>query len=116
MGKQKSIQQEKARKTIMSVVLAIICVIYMLPILTIFTNTFKNASAVKSDIFALPNSETFVGFDNYVTGMTAGSFPFWKAVIFNVIITVLSAALILLFCSMAAWYVARVNSFFCKIF
>ena len=100
----------------MSVVLAIICVIYMLPILTIFTNTFKNASAVKSDIFALPNSETFVGFDNYVTGMTAGSFPFWKAVIFNVIITVLSAALILLFCSMAAWYVARVNSFFCKIF
>ena len=116
MGKQRSIQQEKARKTIMSVVLAIICVIYMLPILTIFTNTFKNASAVKSDIFALPNSETFVGFDNYVTGMTAGSFPFWKAVIFNVIITVLSAALILLFCSMAAWYVARVNSFFCKIF
>ena len=116
MGKQKSIQQEKARKTIMSVVLAIICVIYMLPILTIFTNTFKNASAAKSDIFALPNSETFVGFDNYVTGMTAGSFPFWKAVIFNVIITVLSAALILLFCSMAAWYVARVNSFFCKIF
>ena len=116
MGKQKSVQQEKARKTIMSVVLAIICVIYMLPILTIFTNTFKNASAVKSDIFALPSSETFVGFDNYVTGMTAGSFPFWKAVIFNVIITVLSAALILLFCSMAAWYVARVNSFFCKIF
>ena len=116
MGKQKSVQQEKARKTIMSVVLAIICVIYMLPILTIFTNTFKNASAVKSDIFALPSSETFVGFDNYVAGMTAGSFPFWKAVIFNVIITVLSAALILLFCSMAAWYVARVNSFFCKIF
>ena len=116
MGKQRSIQQEKARKTIMSVVLAIICVIYMLPILTIFTNTFKNASTVKSDIFALPNSETFVGFDNYVAGMTAGSFPFWKAVIFNVIITVLSAALILLFCSMAAWYVARVNSFFCKIF
>lgn len=116
MGKQKSLKQEKARKTVMSVVLAFICVIYMLPILTILMNTFKEASAVKSSLFSLPNSETFVGFENYETGMTAGSNPFWKAILYSTIITVLSAALILLFCSMAAWYVARVNSVFCKIF
>ena len=116
MGKQKSLQQEKTRKTVLSVVLAFICIIYMMPIITIIINTFKEAGAVKSSLFALPNSETFVGFENYVTGMTAGSFPFWKAVLFNIIITVLSAFLILLFCSMAAWYVARVNSIFCKIF
>ncbi len=116
MGKQKTIRQEKTRKTIMSIVLAIICIIYMLPILVILINTFKDASSVKATIFALPNSETFVGFENYVTGITAGSFPFWKAVLFNVIITVGSTFLILLFCSMAAWYVARVNSLFCKIF
>lgn len=116
MGKQKTLKQEKARKTVMSIILAIICVIYVLPIVTIIINTFKDAGAVKSNLFALPNSESFVGFENYVTGLTAGSFPFWKAVMFNVIITVLSAFLILLFCSMAAWYVARVNSIFCKIF
>ena len=116
MGKQKTLKQEKARKTIMSIVLAFICIIYMLPVLTILLNTFKDASAVKSSLFALPNSDTFVGFDNYVTGMTAGSFPFWKAILYSLIITILSAALILLFCSMAAWYVARVNSIFCKIF
>ncbi len=116
MGKQTTLKQEKTRKTVMSVVLAFICVIYMLPIITILVNTFKDAGAVKSNLFALPNGETFVGFENYVTGMTAGSFPFWKAVLFNIIITVLSAFLILLFCSMAAWYVARVNSLFCKIF
>ena len=116
MGKQKTIRQEKTRKTIMSIVLAIICIIYMLPILVILINTFKDASSVKATIFALPNSETFVGFENYITGMTAGSFPFWNAVLFNVIITVGSTFLILLFCSMAAWYVARVNSLFCKIF
>ena len=98
MGKQQSIQQEKRRKMIMSIVLAIICVIYIMPIVTILINTFKSAGAVKSNLFALPNAET------------------WKAVLFNVIITVLSAFLILLFCSMAAWYVARVNSIFCKIF
>ena len=96
MGKQQSIQQEKRRKMIMSIVLAIICVIYIMPIVTILINTFKSAGAVKSNLFALPNAETFVGFENYVTGMTAGSFPFWKAVLFNVIITVLSAFLILL--------------------
>ena len=100
----------------MSVVLAGICIIYMLPVLTILINTFKDASAVKSALFSLPNSDTFVGFDNYVTGMTAGSFPFWKAILYSLIITILSSALILLFCSMAAWYVARVNSIFCKIF
>ena len=116
MGKQKSLKQEKTRKTVMSIILAIICVIYVLPIVTIIINTFKDAGAVKSNLFALPNSESFVGFENYVTCLTSGSFPFWKAVMFNVIITVLSAFLILLFCSMAAWYVARVNSIFCKIF
>ena len=116
MAKQTSLKQEKARKTVMSVVLAFICIIYMMPILTILINTFKKADAVKSNLFGLPVGDTFVGFDNYVTGMTAGSFPFWKAVLFNVIITVMSAFLILLFCSMAAWYVARVNSLFCKIF
>ena len=116
MGKQQSLKQEKARKTIMSIVLAVICIIYMLPILTILINTFKDASAVKASLFSLPNSETFVGFENYETGMTAGSNPFWVAVVYSTIITVLSAALILLFCSMAAWYVARVNSVLCKIF
>lgn len=116
MGKQKSLRQEKTRKTIMSVVLAIICVIYVLPVLVIMINTVKDASAVKTSLFALPNSETFVGFENYIVGLTAGSFPFWKAAVFNVIITVMSAFLILLFCSMAAWYIARVNSLFCKIF
>ena len=39
MGKQQSIQQEKRRKMIMSIVLAIICVIYIMPIVTILINT-----------------------------------------------------------------------------
>ena len=47
--------------------------------------------------------------------MTFGNYPFWKSVVFSVIITVLSTTLILLFTSMAAWYIARVNSVFCKV-
>ncbi|MBQ8038932.1 MAG: carbohydrate ABC transporter permease, partial [Lachnospiraceae bacterium] len=37
-------------------------------------------------------------------------------IIFSIIITVLSVALILLCTSMAAWYIERVNSLFCKVF
>ncbi len=116
MGKQKTIKQEKTRKTVMSVILAIICVIYVMPVFTVIINSFKPNTAVKTNTFALPFGELWNGFDNYVTGMTFGGYPFWKSALFTVVITILSAALILLFCSMAAWYVARVNSLFCKIF
>lgn len=116
MGKQKTLQQEKTRKTVMSIVLAVICVIYVLPVLTVIINSFKPNTAVKTNTFALPFGDLWNGFDNYVTGMTFGGYPFWKSALFTVVITILSAALILLFCSMAAWYVARVNSLFCKIF
>ena len=63
----------------------------------------------------MPNAETFAGFDNFIKGMTFGGYPFWKSVVFSVVITVLSTALILLFCSMAAWYIARVDSPFCRV-
>ena len=48
--------------------------------------------------------------------MTFGKYPFFKSVIYSVLITVVSTFLILLFTSMAAWYIARVNSVFCKAF
>ena len=116
MGTQKSLSAEKRRKTIMSIVLAAICVIYVMPVITVIINSFKSNTYVKTDTFALPTGEMWNGVDNYVTGMTFGGYPFWKSVLFTLVITLLSAALILLFCSMAAWYVARVNSIFCKIF
>ena len=47
--------------------------------------------------------------------MTFGNYPFFKSVLYSVVITLMSAFLILLFTSMAAWYIARVNSLFCKV-
>lgn len=116
MTKQQTIKAEKRRKTIMSVVLGVICVIYVLPVLTVIIDSFKKSTYVKTDTFSLPTGEEWAGVDNYINGMTFGGYPFWKSVLFTVVITVLSVALILLFCSMAAWYIARVNSLFCKIF
>ena len=113
--KQETLSAEKRRKTIMSAVLAVICVIYVLPVLTVAVNSFKKNTYVKTETFALPTEESFAAADNFITGMTFGNYPFWKSVLFSVMITVLSTALILLFTAMAAWYIARVDSAFCRI-
>ena len=112
--KQQSIASERRSKTILSVVLAAICVVYVLPVFAVVLNSFKINTFVKTDTFAMPRGELWAGFDNFVKGMTFGNYPFIKSVLYSVLITVLSTFLILLFTSMAAWYIARVNSVFCR--
>lgn len=110
-----TIKREKRNKTVLSIVLAIICIIYIMPILIVLMNSFKTNASVNTDTFAFPNSDTFVGFKNYIKGMTFGNYPFYKSVFFSFFITIVSTALILLCTSMAAWYIARVGSPICKI-
>ena len=110
-----TLSAENRRRMILSVVLAVICIIYVLPVLAVVLNSFKINTYVKTDTFAMPTGEKWAGFSNYIKGMTFGNYPFWKSVVFSVIITVFSTTLILLFTSMAAWYIARVNSIFCKV-
>ena len=115
MNTQKTLSAEARRKATLSAVLAVICVIYVLPVVAVVINSFKLNTFVKTDTFALPTGEMWAGFDNFIKGMTFGNYPFADSVKYSVIITVLSTALILLCTSMAAWYIARVNSFFCKV-
>ncbi len=115
MDSQKTLAAEHRRKTILSVLLAIVCIIWILPVVAVIVNSFKLNTFVKSETFALPTDESFAGWSNFITGMTFGNYPFWKAVGYSALITVASTALILICCSMAAWYIARVNSLFCKI-
>ncbi len=105
---------ERRRKAVLSIILAVICIIYVLPVLTVVVNSFKQNTYVKTETFALPNAESSAGVDNFVKGMTFGNYPFWKSVVYSVVITVISTALILLFTSMAAWYISRVNSKVCR--
>ncbi len=110
-----TLQTEKRDKMILTVVFAVIAVVYLLPIALVLMNSFKSNTAINLETFALPNSDSFVGTANYEKGMTFGNYPFFKSVGFSLFITVVSSALILLCTSMAAWYIARVNSFFCKV-
>ena len=113
--KPATIQGEKRVKTILTVVFAVVAVVYLLPIFLVLMNSFKANAYVNTETFAMPNEESFVGFDNYVKGMTFGNYPFAKSVGYSLFITIVSSALILVCTSMAAWYIARVGSVFSKI-
>ena len=102
-------------KMALTVAFAVICIIYVLPILIVLMNSFKSNAAVNTETFAFPNEDSFVGVQNYIKGMTFGNYPFIKAVFYSLFITLVSSALILICTSMAAWYVARVGSLFSKI-
>ena len=108
-------KKRKWGKTVLSIVLAVVCIVYLMPILLVLINSFKSNAAVNTDTFALPNEETFMGLQNYIKGMTFGDYPFPKAVFFSLFITVVSTFLILLCTSMAAWYISRVGSPISKI-
>ena len=113
--KGKTLSAQRRRKLILSVVLAVICVIYVLPMVTVVLNSFKLNTFVKTDTFALPTGESFAGWSNFIKGMTFGNYPFWKSVFYSFFITSVSTGLILLCASMAAWYIARVDSLVCRI-
>ena len=109
-----SLSAERRRKTILSVVLAFICILYLLPVLAVVVNSFKLNTYVKTETFALPTAESFAGWANYIKGVTFGNYPFWKSAFYSLFITLVSTALILLCTSMAAWYIARVDSKLCR--
>jgi raffinose/stachyose/melibiose transport system permease protein len=109
-----SLSAENRRKNILSAVLAVICVIYVLPVVAVVINSFKLNTYVKTNTFDLPRGEMWAGFSNFIKGMTFGNYPFMKSVLYSVVITIISTALILLFTSMAAWYIARVDSKICR--
>lgn len=111
---KKTLSAANRHKTILSVILAVVSVVYVLPVLAVVLNSFKQNTYVKTDTFALPTGEMSAGFSNFVKGMTFGNYPFVNSVLYSVMITLLSTFLILLCTSMAAWYIERVNSLFCK--
>ena len=101
---------------VVSAIFVVLCLFWIMPIFEVVTNSFKSNASINTNAFSLPNAESFVGFANYVKGMTFGNYPFMKSVGYSFWITVASVFLILLFTSMTAWYIARVNSKISNVF
>ena len=99
---------------ILSVVLGVLCVAWIYPIVMIFFNSLKTERAITtSRAFELPTAGTFVGLKNYIYGIQEMDFlySFW----YSLVITVSSVVLILLCCSMCAWFITRVNGKLSKL-
>lgn len=106
---------KKAGSVILTVVLAVLSILWIVPIFIVLMNSFKLNAFVKTQTFAWPSAETFAGWANYIKGFTFGNYPFLQSILNSFIITLLGTFLILLCTSMAAWYIIRVDSVVCKV-
>ena len=80
----------------------------------ILFNSLKVESAITtSGVFQLPTSETWNGIQNFVASVT--QMDFLKSFWYSLVISVMSVVLILLCCSMCAWYIVRVNGTLSKV-
>ncbi len=93
--------------------LTLLGVLFLVPVALVVLNSFKSRLYISGTPFALPNSITFVGWENYLTGLRTAGFA--AAAGRSVFITVASVALIVLCTSMAAWYIIRVKSWYTRL-
>lgn len=98
---------------ILSVLLTVLSLAWLYPVFMILMNALKVESAISTNTaFELPTADTFAGMENFVNAV--GSKGFVEAFLTSLLITVTSVAAILLFCSMCAWYITRVQNKFTK--
>lgn len=102
----------KLKNTALYIALIVIGAVFLAPIIIVLYNSFKGKFFISDSPFTLPNSESFVGIENYISGIEKTDFL--SAFGWSLFITVLSVAAIVLFTSMTAWYIVRVKNKFTK--
>ncbi len=90
------------------IVLSLASVVFLAPIFIVLQNSFKSKFSISQTPFLPPDSETFSGLQNYITGIADTGFL--SAFLWSLFVTVGSVAVIVLFTSMTAWYITRVKS------
>ena len=98
----------KLKRAILTIVLSLVSISWIFPVLLVVINAFKKKTSISLEPFALPTEKSFVGLENYIKGIE--KVEFFKYFGYSLFITVGSVALILLFCSMCGWYMARVKN------
>ena len=101
------------RDNILSGILGILCIAWVYPIFMILFNSLKKETSITTGgAFQLPTSESFAGLANYIDALTSKGFL--SALWYSLVITISSVVLILICCSMCAWFITRVDSKFSK--
>ncbi len=126
MAKNKEQQVSTVRQAkhgwVLSIIFGVLSVVWILPILIVILNSFKRkafifrypfgiSSAKLSDgwdVFTAGMKQIFCGLQNYTNGLRQTNF--WDCFGNSLFITVGSVLLIILCCSMCAWYIVRVKT------
>ncbi len=93
--------------------LTLLSVLWLLPVALVLMNSFKSRLYIAGMPFALPDSVTFVGWENYRTGLSTAGFA--AAFGRSVFITVGSVALLVVGSAMTAWFIVRAKGRIWKV-
>ncbi len=104
--------RRRITEAIIYTLLIAVCVIFLAPVFIVLLNSFKGKFYISEEPFSLPDEITFSGLENYLSGLEKTGF--FQAFGWSVFITVFSVIAIVLFTSMAAWYIVRVKNIFTK--
>lgn len=103
------LRSKRIKEGIVIAALVIASLLFIYPIVMIFINSLKEGSAFSTkNAFKLPTKETFVGLENYVDAVKSKGFL--ESLAYSLIITVTSVGVILLCCSMCAYYITRIRN------
>ena len=109
----RGITKQGVGRTLLYTVLAAAAVGFLAPVFIVLMNSFKGKFFISEQPFELPTSQTFAGFENYLSGLQKTGF--FSAFGWSLFITVFSVIAIVLFTSMTAWYIVRVKNRFTKL-
>ena len=93
--------------------LLFLSIVFLLPVITVVANSFKDKFSISQTPFVLPSGNTFAGIENYINGIVNTGFI--TAFFWSLFITICSVGVIVLFASMTAWYITRVKTKFNSI-
>lgn len=102
----------KKGRILIFILLCILAIIFIAPVFIILMNSFKTKFSISQTPFMLFDKTTFVGLENYTTGLANTGFI--TAFFMSLFITVFSVFAIVLFTSMTAWYIVREKTKFTK--
>ena len=103
----------KVSSVLIFIFLLALSIIFLIPIITVVLNSFKDKFSISQTPFVLPDTDTFAGTENYISGINDTGFL--QAFFWSLFITVLSVAVKVLFTAMTSWYIIRIKSRFNSI-
>lgn len=103
-------QKKKCKLIILTIIMAVLALVYIYPVFLMFINSVKPFSEVVTDVIALPSKLEWSNYSYVIDKMQYG-----KLFLNNVIITVIGIVGIILFSSMSAYIINRRKNKYTKI-